>query len=48
MCDVGYAPAGGSRYRKCVDGKWTALHLRCERMDLALSSCVFDISGMMR
>lgn len=34
VCDVGYAQAGGSRYRKCVDGKWTSLRLRCERMDL--------------
>lgn len=34
VCDVGYISAGGSRYRKCVDGKWTPLHLRCERRDL--------------
>ncbi|CAG04046.1 unnamed protein product [Tetraodon nigroviridis] len=30
-CDVGYVQAGGSRYRKCVDGRWSPLHLRCER-----------------
>lgn len=30
-CDVGYIQAGGSRYRKCVDGKWTPLLLRCQR-----------------
>lgn len=31
VCDVGYVQEGGSRYRRCVDGKWTPLHLRCER-----------------
>lgn len=30
VCDVGYQQAGGSRYRKCVDGTWTPLQLRCE------------------
>lgn len=31
VCDVGYIQAGGSRYRKCVEGRWTPLLLRCER-----------------
>ncbi|TWW56937.1 complement receptor type 1-like isoform X1 [Takifugu flavidus] len=31
VCEVGHVQAGGSRYRKCVAGKWTPLHLRCER-----------------
>ncbi|KAM8830817.1 complement receptor type 2-like [Synchiropus picturatus] len=31
VCSVGYAPAGGSRFRWCVDGKWTPLLLQCER-----------------
>lgn len=30
VCDVGYQQASGSRYRKCVDGTWTPLQLRCE------------------
>uniref|UniRef100_A0A3B5QPM4 Complement receptor type 1-like n=1 Tax=Xiphophorus maculatus TaxID=8083 RepID=A0A3B5QPM4_XIPMA len=30
-CDVGYTPAGGSRIRKCDNGKWTPLKLKCER-----------------
>lgn len=34
VCDVGYAQAGGSRYRKCADGRWSPLHLRCERTEL--------------
>ncbi|TMS16979.1 6-phosphofructo-2-kinase/fructose-2,6-bisphosphatase 2 [Larimichthys crocea] len=31
VCDVGYEPAGGSRFRMCVDGQWTRLVLKCER-----------------
>uniref|UniRef100_A0A3P8WLJ9 Complement receptor type 1-like n=1 Tax=Cynoglossus semilaevis TaxID=244447 RepID=A0A3P8WLJ9_CYNSE len=31
MCNVGYAPAGGSSYRTCRNGKWTGLFMRCER-----------------
>ncbi|KAM4610366.1 complement receptor type 2 isoform 2-T2 [Polymixia lowei] len=31
MCDVGYVRAGGISSRKCLDGKWTALQLKCER-----------------
>lgn len=31
VCDVGYQQASGSRYRKCVDGTWTPLQLRCEK-----------------
>lgn len=31
VCDVGYTQAGGSRYRKCIEGKWTPLLLKCER-----------------
>ncbi|KAM9855556.1 membrane cofactor protein-like [Aulostomus maculatus] len=31
VCDVGYTQAGGSRYRRCINGKWTPLLLRCER-----------------
>lgn len=31
LCDEGYQQAGGSRYRKCVDGTWTPLQLRCQR-----------------
>ncbi|XP_034028756.1 complement receptor type 1-like [Thalassophryne amazonica] len=30
-CGVGHVHAGGSRYRKCVNGKWAKLTLRCER-----------------
>ncbi|KAI3357537.1 hypothetical protein L3Q82_015951, partial [Scortum barcoo] len=30
-CDVGYVSVGGSRYRRCINGKWTRLTLRCER-----------------
>ncbi|MEQ2236416.1 hypothetical protein ILYODFUR_012621 [Ilyodon furcidens] len=30
-CNVGYSPAGGSRIRKCDNGKWTPLRLKCER-----------------
>ncbi|XP_035513011.1 complement receptor type 1 isoform X1 [Morone saxatilis] len=30
-CDVGHIQAGGSRYRKCINGKWTTLRLKCER-----------------
>ncbi|XP_061699733.1 complement receptor type 2-like isoform X2 [Syngnathoides biaculeatus] len=30
-CDVGYTPAGGSRYRWCSGGRWTQLVLKCER-----------------
>ncbi|GAA6216492.1 sushi, von Willebrand factor type A, EGF and pentraxin domain-containing protein 1-like [Lates japonicus] len=30
MCDVGYIRAGGSRYRTCMDGKWTPLYMTCE------------------
>ncbi|XP_041801349.1 complement receptor type 1 [Chelmon rostratus] len=31
VCDVGYVQAGGSKYRRCIKGKWTPLLLRCER-----------------
>uniref|UniRef100_A0A667Z5H2 Sushi domain-containing protein n=1 Tax=Myripristis murdjan TaxID=586833 RepID=A0A667Z5H2_9TELE len=31
VCDIGYTPAGGSRYRRCVNGKWTPMLLTCER-----------------
>lgn len=31
VCDVGYVPAGGSRYRRCIMGRWTPLLLKCER-----------------
>ncbi|XP_029974043.1 complement receptor type 1-like [Salarias fasciatus] len=31
VCDVGYAPAVGSRTRLCSDGEWTPLRLQCER-----------------
>ncbi|KAL6119245.1 uncharacterized protein ACO6RY_03861 [Pungitius sinensis] len=31
VCDVGHVRAGGSKYRTCVEGKWTPLLLRCER-----------------
>ncbi|XP_074537345.1 complement receptor type 1-like isoform X3 [Halichoeres trimaculatus] len=31
VCDVGYIPAGGSRYRRCNQGKWSPLRLKCER-----------------
>lgn len=31
VCDVGFVQAGGSRFRRCIDGKWTPLLLRCER-----------------
>lgn len=31
VCEIGYVQAGGSRYRKCNEGKWTPLRLRCER-----------------
>ncbi|MEQ2298071.1 hypothetical protein AMECASPLE_001356 [Ameca splendens] len=30
-CNVGYSPAGGSRIRKCDNGNWTPLRLKCER-----------------
>ncbi len=30
VCDVGYVHAGGSRYRKCGDGEWTRLLMKCE------------------
>ncbi|XP_068162429.1 complement receptor type 1 isoform X2 [Antennarius striatus] len=30
-CDVGYVQVGGSRYRRCVDRKWTSQLIRCER-----------------
>ncbi|XP_047451330.1 complement receptor type 1-like [Mugil cephalus] len=30
-CDIGHAPAGGSRGRMCKNGKWTPLTLKCER-----------------
>uniref|UniRef100_A0A8C4NTM4 Sushi domain-containing protein n=1 Tax=Dicentrarchus labrax TaxID=13489 RepID=A0A8C4NTM4_DICLA len=30
-CDVGHIQAGGSRYRRCINGKWTTLRLKCER-----------------
>ncbi|KAM4737567.1 membrane cofactor protein-like [Anableps anableps] len=29
-CNVGYTPASGSRIRKCDNGKWTPLKLKCE------------------
>ncbi|KAM9785972.1 complement factor H-related protein 1-like [Neosynchiropus ocellatus] len=31
VCGVGYAPAEGSRFRRCIDGEWTPLLLQCER-----------------
>uniref|UniRef100_A0A3Q3LWN3 Complement receptor type 1-like n=1 Tax=Labrus bergylta TaxID=56723 RepID=A0A3Q3LWN3_9LABR len=31
VCDVGYTQAGGSRYRRCSEGKWSPLRLKCER-----------------
>ncbi|XP_031172593.2 complement receptor type 1 isoform X2 [Sander lucioperca] len=31
VCAVGYIQAGGSRYCKCIKGKWTPLRLKCER-----------------
>ncbi|XP_041654951.1 complement receptor type 1 [Cheilinus undulatus] len=31
MCDIGYVAAGGSRYRRCSEGKWSPLRLKCER-----------------
>ncbi|XP_031700416.1 complement receptor type 1-like [Anarrhichthys ocellatus] len=31
VCDFGYVASGGSRYRRCVGGKWTPLLLKCER-----------------
>ncbi|XP_034733771.1 complement receptor type 1-like isoform X2 [Etheostoma cragini] len=31
VCEVGYIPAGGSRYCECTNGKWTPLRLKCER-----------------
>ncbi|KAM9350396.1 complement component receptor 1-like protein isoform 2-T2 [Symphorus nematophorus] len=30
VCDVGYVPAGGSRYRTCNEGTWTPMHFRCQ------------------
>ncbi|KAM8863906.1 complement receptor type 1-like [Spinachia spinachia] len=32
-CGVGHVHAGGSRYRTCVEGKWTPLLLQCERKE---------------
>ncbi|XP_041860038.1 CUB and sushi domain-containing protein 3-like isoform X2 [Melanotaenia boesemani] len=29
-CDLGYVAAGGYKGRRCVDGKWTKLTLKCE------------------
>ncbi|XP_071750645.1 complement receptor type 2 [Centroberyx gerrardi] len=31
MCEVGYAQVGGSGYRRCNNGQWTPLLMRCER-----------------
>ncbi|CAN9515340.1 unnamed protein product [Ophioblennius macclurei] len=31
VCDVGYAPAMGSRARLCDNGEWTPMKLKCER-----------------
>ncbi|XP_072305261.1 C4b-binding protein alpha chain-like [Eucyclogobius newberryi] len=31
MCEVGYTPNGGNKYRKCSRGQWTALTLKCRR-----------------
>ncbi|XP_032377758.1 complement receptor type 1 isoform X2 [Etheostoma spectabile] len=31
VCEVGYIPAGGSRFCNCINGKWTPLRLKCER-----------------
>ncbi|XP_028437704.1 complement receptor type 1 [Perca flavescens] len=31
VCAVGYIQAGGSRYRTCIEGKWTQLQLKCDR-----------------
>ncbi|XP_041860037.1 sushi, von Willebrand factor type A, EGF and pentraxin domain-containing protein 1-like isoform X1 [Melanotaenia boesemani] len=30
-CDLGYVAAGGYKGRRCVDGKWTKLTLKCEQ-----------------
>lgn len=38
VCDVGYMPAGGSKYRTCGNGKWTSLRLKCERKNFFISS----------
>ncbi|KAF3860727.1 hypothetical protein F7725_000982 [Dissostichus mawsoni] len=31
VCDVGYVQASGSRYRRCIEGEWTPLKLKCQR-----------------
>uniref|UniRef100_A0A672ZG62 Sushi domain-containing protein n=1 Tax=Sphaeramia orbicularis TaxID=375764 RepID=A0A672ZG62_9TELE len=31
MCDIGYGQVGGSRYRRCTNGNWSPLLLKCER-----------------
>lgn len=30
-CALGYVPSGGRRYRRCVEGEWTPMLLRCQR-----------------
>ncbi|KAI3357536.1 hypothetical protein L3Q82_015950, partial [Scortum barcoo] len=30
VCDPGYVSVGGSSYRRCINGRWTPLTLRCE------------------
>lgn len=49
-CAVGYTPARGSRFRKCVNGKWTSLHLRCERKTCGSAGEIengqFDYTGV--
>lgn len=41
FCNVGYNPVRGSRSRKCLDGKWTKLNLKCERKDSFFYSRAF-------
>lgn len=31
VCNIGYIPSRGSRYRMCDNGKWTPITLKCER-----------------
>ncbi|KAK2897395.1 membrane cofactor protein [Channa argus] len=31
VCEVGYSPAGGSKYSTCTEGKWTPVYLKCQR-----------------
>ncbi|XP_056128799.1 sushi, von Willebrand factor type A, EGF and pentraxin domain-containing protein 1 [Lampris incognitus] len=49
VCEIGYVPAGGSRYRSCVEGTWTPLLLKCERKSCGsageIISGYFEYSG---